>query len=348
MKIGIFIGRFQPFHDGHRTVIEQMIKETDKQLVIVGSVGRPRTPLNPFTYEERATMIKSVFEKVDISFAYDYIYQDNAWAANIQAMIYNYVNLIGGDSSSTIVLYGHHKDETSFYLDMFPAFKYKEVASVLTINAASIRDHLFTQPFDQNSSAKNKELFSTFYIEPSVAAFLCSFVHTKEYAQLKSEYLYIKQYKEDSAFKSLPYAPIFVTVDALVECGANVLLVQRGGIHGHGLLAMPGGFLNANEKITTGIFRELKEETKINVPPAIIRNSLKHIEVFDDPRRSSRGRTITHCGLIKLEEKKLPEVVGSDDAKLALWMPISDVEKNKHLFFEDHYFIIQKMLKKLN
>jgi 8-oxo-dGTP pyrophosphatase MutT (NUDIX family) len=51
----------------------------------------------------------------------------------------------------------------------------------------------------------------------------------------------------------------------------------------------PGGFLNAGEELVDGAIRELREETSIDVPEGILRNSIKASYVFDTPHRSSRG-----------------------------------------------------------
>jgi bifunctional NMN adenylyltransferase/nudix hydrolase len=82
------------------------------------------------------------------------------------------------------------------------------------------------------------------------------------------------------------------------------------------------------------------------VPEPVLRGSIVDQEVFDDPNRSSRGRTITHCFLIKLrDDTALPKVKGSDDADKALWIPISELRPEDH--FEDHYHMIQAMLARI-
>ena len=53
----VFIGRFQPFHNGHLEVIRTALSKAKKVLVLVGSSNQPRTPKNPFTFEERRNMI---------------------------------------------------------------------------------------------------------------------------------------------------------------------------------------------------------------------------------------------------------------------------------------------------
>lgn len=65
MTIGVFIGRFQPFHKGHLTVIQKMQKESDKIIIILGTPIGLKTinQHNPFTTEERKKMLQTMLKK---------------------------------------------------------------------------------------------------------------------------------------------------------------------------------------------------------------------------------------------------------------------------------------------
>jgi cytidyltransferase-like protein len=63
MKV-LFIGRFQPFHPGHAAVIEKLLEEGKD--VVVAVRDTPQNQDNPFTLEERLTLIRSKFDNVDI------------------------------------------------------------------------------------------------------------------------------------------------------------------------------------------------------------------------------------------------------------------------------------------
>ena len=60
-KIGLYIGRFQPFHKGHKSVVETALKQCDKLVIAVGSSQEERTKRNPFSYKEREQMILRSF-----------------------------------------------------------------------------------------------------------------------------------------------------------------------------------------------------------------------------------------------------------------------------------------------
>jgi nicotinamide-nucleotide adenylyltransferase len=57
-KVGLYIGRFQPFHSGHIEAIKYALKKVDELLVVIGSAQYSYTLENPFTAGERLTMIK--------------------------------------------------------------------------------------------------------------------------------------------------------------------------------------------------------------------------------------------------------------------------------------------------
>lgn len=57
MKTGIFIGRFQPFHEGHRKCIERILETCDR-VVILLRYGKENDQ-NPFSREERASQINT-------------------------------------------------------------------------------------------------------------------------------------------------------------------------------------------------------------------------------------------------------------------------------------------------
>lgn len=56
---GLFIGRFQPFHLGHRMVINRMSKVVDEVVIGIGSSEDSYTKQNPFTADERREMIEN-------------------------------------------------------------------------------------------------------------------------------------------------------------------------------------------------------------------------------------------------------------------------------------------------
>jgi len=63
MKTGLFIGRFQPFHLGHLSVIKQMEQECDELIIAIGSAQYGFYDKNPMTGGERLEAISKVLRK---------------------------------------------------------------------------------------------------------------------------------------------------------------------------------------------------------------------------------------------------------------------------------------------
>lgn len=65
-KTSLFIGRFQPFHKGHLTVVSQALKECDFLIIGLGSAENYNEPDNPFTAGERFVMIQAALDELKI------------------------------------------------------------------------------------------------------------------------------------------------------------------------------------------------------------------------------------------------------------------------------------------
>lgn len=336
--IAIVFGRFQPLHKQHVELFEKAASVADTVLVLIGSANRPRTPKNPFTLAERSEFVMGWARDhwTDNGFGTnviacgidDYIYSNQTWAEEVQRtvdLIAEQDCKLGRDAKIAIV--GCVKDESSFYLKMFPQWSLVEMPYAEMLDATQIRDIMFG----------GKSLsFLEGVLSEQMLNYVKQFAGSDTYAYLKAEHEMIAKYKK--AWAAAPYAPTFVTADAVVIQSGHILLVRRKAAPGKGLLALPGGFLDQNETIEQAVIRELREETKIKVPAPVLQGSIREMKVFDAPTRSARGRTITHAGLIVLEGEKLPKVKGSDDAAHAGWYPLGSLKAEE--FFEDHIDVI--------
>lgn len=67
--VGLFIGRFQPFHLGHLATVKYALDHVDLLYIIVGSSQKSHESRNPFTAGERIIMIRNalISEGVDPS-----------------------------------------------------------------------------------------------------------------------------------------------------------------------------------------------------------------------------------------------------------------------------------------
>lgn len=336
----IFIGRFRPFHKGHKKIIDKALKLSKNVIVLPGSAYRPRTFRNPWTVDEVIEMISLCYtskelERITFAPIRDFLYNDSAWTINIQAIVNGIIAAQHEAPHITpkIGLIGYEKDNSSYYLKLFPQWSFENVENTTGLNATDIREEYFI-----NNKLPNFSLPE----EVRIWVERWSLNNPNIYNYIKEEEVFCRDYKDK--WSNSPYPPIFNTVDAVVIQSAHILLVERKARPGKGLLALPGGFVRQDETLLDGCIRELKEETKLKIPKAVLKGSIKDQHIFDYPKRSARGRTISYAYYFQLRaDNNLPTVKGSDDAYKAFWLPISEIDSN--LMYEDHYFIIQRFIK---
>lgn len=320
----VFIGRFQPFHHGHQFVVNEALKHASQLIMLIGSANSPRTIKNPFSFAERQSMILSAFDEATAGRIHclpidDTLYNDHQWLKNVQNAVESQTQ-----GQGKIGIIGHTKDESSYYLSLFPNWGAIELPNFDNLSATPLRKlYLEQDKIDERMPASSQ-------------AFLGQFKETSDYACLKGEYQHIQDFKQ--SWQSAPYPPIFSTTDALVVQSGHVLLIERGGDYGRGLWALPGGFLDQDESLLECVLRELSEETGL----MLNKHQLKDRQVFDAPERSLRGRTVTTVFYFELVGDSLPTVNAGDDANRAFWLPLNQLDGN--MMFEDHYSIITKML----
>jgi bifunctional NMN adenylyltransferase/nudix hydrolase len=329
----VYIGRFQPFHNSHAAIVEAALKKAKQVLVLIGSANCARSPRNPFTAREREVMIRESFpnagEALRIAAIPDYPYIEDLWLRAIQDAVRG---VAGEGAKPKIGLIGHFKDETSYYLRMFPQWTLVEMPNIEGRSSSELRELMF-QP---NGEGTRMVLASA--LPKAVADFATEFRRLPQFAQLAEEHDFIRTYRKQ--FEAYPYPPTFVTVDAVVIHSGHVLLVERKAMPGRGLYALPGGFLDQGERLVDGAIRELREETRLKLPIPVLKGSIKESRVFDDPNRSQRGRTITHAFHFDFPSGELPPVRGGDDAARARWVPLAEFYALDGVMFEDHWHIV--------
>ncbi|WP_404870985.1 NUDIX domain-containing protein (plasmid) [Kitasatospora griseola] len=103
---------------------------------------------------------------------------------------------------------------------------------------------------------------------------------------------------------------------AAVDPDGRVLLIERGHPPFQGLLALPGGHVDAGETGLAAAVRELYEETGVQVAPA----DLAFIGVYDEPDRDPRGRYVGVAYLARVPAHT--EARAGDDAATVQWVPL--------------------------
>jgi len=330
----VCIGRFQLFHAGQLAIIERAAAIAPRVVVAIGSAHQARTAKNPFTWQERAEMIRLALpagdqERVTFVPVRDY-YDAARWVRAVHAAA-------GVQAGERVALVGHHKDATSEYLNDFPGWKLVEVASQGPLHAKALRSALFSgDNVDASLAAMACQVPQT------TLQFLRAWTQLPFFGSLRAEWEALAA--EQAKWARSPYPPVFVTVDAVVRMGEHVLLIRRGRAPGQGLLALPGGFLEQRETVYQSAVRELREETGLALFPSELRAGLKAVRVFDHPDRSQRGRVITHAHYFAFQGDRLPEVAGSDDAQEARWVRVDELAALEDQFHDDHFHILDAFL----
>ncbi|MDK2892857.1 MAG: nicotinamide-nucleotide adenylyltransferase [Methanohalophilus sp.] len=88
LKRAFYIGRFQPFHNGHYSVINNIEKEFDELIIGIGSAQKSHEVADPFTAGERIMMIRHSLEDTDIlhyAVPIDDIQQNSVWVSYVTA-----------------------------------------------------------------------------------------------------------------------------------------------------------------------------------------------------------------------------------------------------------------------
>lgn len=312
MTTGIFIGRFQPVHQGHVHSIGVAASQVDTLYILVGSANQCRSIKNPWTYQERVQMLRKKLRNANISNyevlpLNDYRYSDSQWMSDVRATVEHY-------DMGTPILFGHMK-EGNDYLTWFPDWKFKSIESDYKINATQVRQRMF----DLN--------------DPDMPE------------TVRDDYAFYQKEKQTFANYPFPETLNFNCSDAILECQGHVLLIQRKFAPGRGAWALPGGFRNQRETFLDCAIRELIEETNVRVPEKVLRGSIVKTELFDDPSRSfgiPRNTMAVYMRINPNPDFSLPRANGADDAALCKWVPLTDA-LNTIQMYDDHKDILSKV-----
>src|SRR6218665_1892 len=296
----IYIGRFQPVHNGQGLLRQRALASARQVIVVLGSAWQARSPKNPFTWQEREAMLRAVLPaadqaRVQLLPVRDY-YNQAVWVQAVHRAVAPFT--AGG---ARIGLVGHFKDATSSYLSAFPDWELMPVQRQGRIDASAIRDaylgatpasvrpalaalaHEIPPPPPAPPRAPSRGAPRP-GVPPAVparadetpastlAALEC-FAQPPPYLALQQEWRMLRDYRQ--AWAAAPWPPVFVTVAAVLRCQDQVLLIGRTHAPGKGLLALPGGFLGPRETLWQSCLRALREQTRCPLPEARLRAALQ-------------------------------------------------------------------------
>lgn len=141
MKRALFIGRFQPFHLGHLSVLHQAKQlGWDEVIIGIGSSQYSDQDINPFTYEQRVKIIQASTQN-DLELPKLYImslpdiHDDAKWVEHVDTIIKN--NNLNYD----IVFSGNANVYSLFEKASIPV---KTLQQTIDINSTTIRNYIRT------------------------------------------------------------------------------------------------------------------------------------------------------------------------------------------------------------
>ncbi|MFP8956283.1 nicotinamide-nucleotide adenylyltransferase [Natrialbaceae archaeon A-CW3] len=89
MTRGFYIGRFQPYHNGHHTMVERIAEDVDELVLGIGSAGDSHSTRNPFTAGERIMMLTKAVQEFDLTtyaVPIEDLERNSVWVSHVQSM----------------------------------------------------------------------------------------------------------------------------------------------------------------------------------------------------------------------------------------------------------------------
>lgn len=172
----IFIGRFQPFHFAHKEVIDIAFSMSRNVILVLGSAQDERSIKNPFSAVERERMIRGSFSTEQQQHLHFVpiidLYNDVKWTNAVKAGVNAKVSAV-----DKVGLIGHFKDESSYYLKLFPEWQLIELENLKNaLSATPLREKYYRGEIDREHFPQN------------VQDFLAEFQHTQMYSILQDYY----------------------------------------------------------------------------------------------------------------------------------------------------------------
>lgn len=172
----VFIGRFQPFHLAHMQTIEIALQQSHYVVLALGSAQMERNIKNPFLAIEREQMILSNFsldEQKRIKFVHVVdVYNDEKWVKQVKSLVNGVI-----EPNSKVGLIGHFKDESSYYLKLFPEW--------IMVELDSLKDSISATPMRE---AYYRGEIQTEFFPIGTIRFLDEFQKTRIYQQLQQRF----------------------------------------------------------------------------------------------------------------------------------------------------------------
>jgi len=336
-KLGVFIGRFAPYHLGHEFIVNLMREECDAQLIIVGSKDQARNLRTPFTVAERTLMLPTDVEVATVR-DYPYPFKNPKWIAAIKTIVANAAKQFK-NVDTEVVIYGAEKDRlTSAYLHFFPEWTLrtiKDTDGLPQLSGTIIREIMFGSTY-----------MGTNLTDAACTLLIQAFLPKQSYDIVKilpsTAYDDLKEGYHNSIINRKMYgAGPFIATDILLRHQNTVCLIQRKTPPGAGNWAMPGGYLENDLTLADNALKELKEETAVELEnPA---EYLVEQRAYDFVYRSNPTRIVCHAFYFDVSRIARPLICPGDDAANAQWTELKYLANMQPYMHDDHFHIIEDL-----
>ncbi len=112
-KLAVYVGRFNPFHNGHAAVVGEMLKKhgAKNSLLVIGSSNAAFSLRHFFTYHERKQFIQKLFPDVKLVGLPDY-HNDKEWLSALDDIL-----RVAGIDPRHVTFFGGCQEDIRFFLD---------------------------------------------------------------------------------------------------------------------------------------------------------------------------------------------------------------------------------------
>lgn len=159
-KLGFAVGRFQGFHMGHYEMIQKGIELCDKFIVLIGSSQEQCTIKNPFSYLERAEILRMVFEdKIEIYPIQDIaVGENNEWGK----YLFDTVLIHSNEKEPELYITGTEIIRDDWFNGLDINFDMLAISKTQKINGTAMRNYLLNKDFESWKQYAPKALWDKF------------------------------------------------------------------------------------------------------------------------------------------------------------------------------------------
>lgn len=340
-SVAVFIGRFQIPHFAHLSFIRRGLRSAKKLIIVLGSAFKPRRSRHPFNWVERAAMLRLMLTpeenaRVEFVAMRDYFY-DEMWLDEVIKAVTARV-----PEGHTIKLIQAVKDIHGQYQTMFPKSWQVVAGEVLkTFSATDLRSVFFNADLPTELALETLKDKTS----PAVLAYLSAWKqgHPTEYAYVANEIVAVA---ESRAKKQCAYEFRDLCSDVLIQHGNAIVLIERIGKIGKGLLALPGGHVDPGETFWMAALREASEEINLRMAASLLKSKLKTSLLLDAPERSEAGRVVSMLYHFDFSGDIMPHLKAGDDAGRIVndgRVNIESLGELEPYFHDDHFMALYQL-----